>query len=114
MVTSKRQQQQPRSSLSSSLLSRRGAILVLPAGAPPFCRAENEGLRSVRLAVVVRIMHGSMLSKSTAGDPPIRRANSQAYNFRTTRRKDRVWFDPRTPGHDHGTGHGWYFSYSSC
>ena len=61
-------------------------MVLVTAGAPPFCRAENEGLRSVRLAVVVRIMHGSMLSKSTAGDPPIRRASSQAYNCRTMRK----------------------------
>ena len=39
--------------------------------------------------------------------------SSQANNCRT-RRRDRVRFDPRTPGHDHGTGHGGGSSYSSC
>ena len=107
-----------------------GTIMILvTAGAPRFCRAEYAGWRSVRVAVVVRIMHGSMLSKSTAGDSPIRRASDQAYNCRTMR-KDRVWFDsctpghnvvpglwrynPPTPSHNYGTGHGWCSSYSSC
>jgi hypothetical protein len=60
---------------------------------------------SMRVAVV--------RSLYLACDPPIRRASSQAYNCRT-RRKDRVRFDPRTLGHNHGTGHGWCSSYSLC
>ena len=54
-----------------------------------------------------------MAFRCMACDPPIRRASSQAYNCRT-RRKDRVRFDPRTLGHNHGTGHGWCSSYSLC
>jgi len=67
-----------------------GTIMILvTAGAPRFCRAEYAGWRSVRVAVV--------RSSYLACDPPIRR-----------RRKYRVLrFDPCTPGHNHGTGHGW-------
>ena len=68
------------------------------------CTLGHTVVPSMKDGVPVRV--AVVRSSYLACDPPIRRASSQAYNYRT-RRKDRVRFDSCPPGHSRAEYERW-------